>query len=325
MTPREAVPVIRGEGVQARGERLDFRELGRELSNWGRWGADDERGTLNLITRDVVRVAAAAVRTGEVISLAVPFDQNGPQDGRVRTNPLRLMKETGHTPQGYPGAFRYADDYVVMALQAASQWDALAHVHYDGSLYNGFSAEEVGVRGALKCAITSLLPAVTSRAVLVDVASHRGVPWLDAGTPIGPADLDEVLAAQSLTVREGDVLMVRTGWWAKFAADRDQVAFKAGEPGLTLECAAWAHAHGIAAVGSDNFAVEVLPGQIDGEYLPFHMVALRDLGMPLAEILDLEVWAAACASDGRYDALLCAAPLPFTHAVGSPVNPVVVR
>ena len=303
----------------------DFREVGRVLSNWGRWGDDDQRGTLNLITPEVVRAAALEVVTGEVLSLAVPFDQDGPQDGRVRSNPLRFMKETGHRPQGYPGAFRYADDYVVMALQAASQWDALAHVHYDGLLYNGFSADDVGLDGAEKCAVTNLLPSVTSRAVLVDVARHRGVPWLERGTPIEPSDLDEVLAAQRSEVREGDVIVVRTGWWARFLSDRDKTAYKSGEPGLTLACAVWLHDHGVAAVGSDNFAVEVLPGQVDGEYLPFHMVALRDLGMPLAEILDLEGWSAACASDGRYAALFCAAPLPFTKGVGSPVNPVVVR
>lgn len=303
----------------------DFREVGRALSNWGRWGDDDERGTLNLVTPDVVRAAATEVLTGEVLSLAVPFDQDGPQDGRIRSNPLRLMKETGHRPQGNPGAFRYADDYVVMALQAASQWDALAHVHYDGLLYNGFDAGQVGVDGAERCAVTNLMPAVTSRGVLVDVARHRGVPWLDLGTPIGPDDLDEVLAAQGTQVREGDVLMVRTGWWARFLSDRDKAAYKAGEPGLTLACAAWLHDRGVAAVGSDNFAVEVLPGQVEGEYLPFHMVALRDLGMPLAEILDLEDWSTACAADRRWSAMLCAAPLPFTRAVGSPVNPVVVR
>lgn len=303
----------------------DFREVGRLVSNWGRWGEDDQRGTLNLITPEVVRAAAREVVTGEVLSLAVPFDQNGPQDGRVRSNPLRLMKETGHRSQGYPGAFRYADDYVVMALQAASQWDALAHVSYDGLLYNGFSADTVGVDGADRCAVTNLLPSVTSRAVLVDVARHRGVPWLEAGTPIEPVDLDEVLAAQGSEVREGDVILVRTGWWARFLSDGDKAAYKAGEPGLTLACAGWLHERGVAAVGSDNFAVEVLPGQVEGEYLPFHMVALRDLGMPLAEILDLEGWSAACAADGRYSAFLCASPLPFTKGVGSPVNPVVVR
>jgi len=191
------------------------------------------------------------------------------------------MKETGHDPQGYPGAFRFADDYVVMALQAATQWDALAHVHYDGRLYNGFSASSVGARGARHNAVTNLLPAVTGRAVLLDVAGHRDVPWLTKGEPI----------------------------W----------------PGLTLDCAPWCHERGIAAVGSDNFAVEVLPGQIEGEALPFHMVALRDMGMPLAEILDLEAFAADCREDGVFEAFFCAAPLPFTAAVGSPVNPIVIK
>lgn len=303
----------------------DFRELGRALSNRGRWGDDDERGTLNLITPDTVLAAASLIRTGEIHSLAIPFDENGPQDGRVRPNPMRFMKETGHTPQPYTGAFRYADDYVVMALQAATQWDSLAHVHYDGEIYNGFPATVVSERGASHGAITNLLPAVVGRAVLVDVAAHQGVPWLDRGTPITPADLDATLAWQGTEIRVGDIVLVRTGWRARFTSDGDAAAFKAGEPGVTLECAAWFRERDVAAVGSDNYAVEVLPELVPGEAMPFHMVALRDMGMPLAEILDLESLSVASGLDGRYDSFLCAAPLPFTRAVGSPVNPIAMR
>ena len=303
----------------------DFRAIGRQLSNWGRWGPDDERGTANLITPAHVAQAAALVTAGTTFPLGIPFGPDGPQDGRVRDNPVRLMKETGHDPQPYPGAFRYADDYVVMALQAASQWDALAHVHYDGQLYNGFPASSITARGAAHCAIDRLNGELVGRGVMVDVARHRGVDWLPAATPIGPADLDAVLAAQGETVGEGDILLVRTGWRRKFLTDRDKAAFKAGEPGLTVACAAWLHERGVAAVGADNFAVEVLPGEIAGEYLPFHMIALRDMGMPLAEILDLEALADDCAADGRYAFFFAGTPLPFTGGVGSPVNPLAIK
>ncbi|MCW2634393.1 MAG: cyclase family protein [Blastococcus sp.] len=303
----------------------DFRTIGRRVSNWGRWGDDDERGTLNLIGPAQLIDAAGLVRTGKMFALGIPFDDQGPQDGGIRGNPARLMKETGAHPQGFPGAFRYADDYVFMALQSASQWDALAHVHYDGALYNGFPSSSVDFRGAGRCAVTNLSPGVAGRGVLLDVARWRGVDWLDVGTRIGPEDLDEVARAQGVEVRAGDILLVRTGWRRRFLSDLDRRAFRAGEPGLSVRCAEWLRRHDVAAVGSDNFAVEVLPGEYPDEYLPLHMIAIRDMGMPLAEILDLESLAEDCADDGVFEFLFTGPPLSFTGGVGSPVNPLALK
>jgi kynurenine formamidase len=303
----------------------DFRTIGRRVSNWGRWGPADERGTLNLITPECVVAAAGLVRTGKTFALGIPFDENGPQDGRIRGNPARTMKETGSEPQGHPGALRYADDFVYMALQAASQWDSLAHVHYDGQLYNGFPADGITVRGAEHCSVANLSPGVVGRGVLLDVARWRGVDWLPLGTPITPEDLDEVAGVQGVQVRSGDVLLVRTGWRRKFVTDGDKAGFKAGEPGLSVRCADWLHGHGVAAVGSDNYAVEVVPGEYEDEHLPLHMIAIRDMGMPLAEILDLEALAEDCAGDGVYEFLFAGPPLSFTRGVGSPVNPLALK
>lgn len=303
----------------------DFRTIGRRVSNWGRWGPDDERGTLNLITPDLVVEAARLVRTGKTFALGIPFDSDGPQDGRVRGNPTRLMKETGGRMPGHSGALRYADDYVFMALQAASQWDSLAHVHYDGQLYNGFPASSVDVTGADRCSVTNLSPGVCGRGVLLDVARMQGVDWLPLGTAIYPQDLDAAAEMAAVEVRSGDVLLIRTGWRRKFVTDNDKAGFKAGEPGLSVRCADWLYQHEVAALGSDNFAVEVLPGEYDDEYLPLHMVALRDMGMPLAEILDLEELADDCAADGIYEFLFTGPPLSFTRGVGSPVNPLALK
>lgn len=303
----------------------DFRTIGRRVSNWGRWGPEDERGTLNLITPARIAEAGRLVRTGKTFALGIPFDEDGPQDGTFRGNPARLMKETGADAQGYPGAFRFADDYVFMALQAATQWDALAHVHYDGQLYNGFPSDSVTFRGASHCSVANLSPGVAGRGVLLDVARWCGVDWLDAGTGIGPDDLDEVARTQGVEIRAGDILLVRTGWRSKYLSDHDKASFMAGEPGLTVGCADWLHSHGVAAVGSDNFAVEVLPGEYDNEFLPLHMVTIRDMGMPLAEILDLETLADDCSADGAYEFLFVGPPLSFTGAVGSPVNPLALK
>ena len=305
----------------------DFRSVGRRLSNWGRWDtgeARDERGTTNLLTPERIAAAAGLVTDGKVFDLGIPFGRGGPQPGGGRINPMLLMAETG-AGQRFPGAFHFADDYVFMPLQSASQWDGLAHVHYDDQLYNGFPAGSITPRGARHCSIDKQAKGITGRGVLIDVAAHAGVDWLPAGHAITPEDLDAALRGQGTDVRPGDIVAIRTGWRRKFLADGDADAFMAGEPGLGLDCCAWLHAHDIAAVCADNWAIEVLPGQVDGEVLPVHMVLIRDLGMTLGEILDLEELAADCADDGRYDFMFCAPPIKFTGAVGSPINPLAIK
>lgn len=305
----------------------DFRELGRRLSNWGRWdtgGTRDERGTTNLLTSERLVAAAGLVREGKVFDLGIPFGPGGPQPGGGRINPVLLFSETG-ADQNFPGAFHYADDYVFMPLQSASQWDGLAHVFYDDRLYNGFPASDVSPHGARHLSIERQAKGIAGRGVLVDVARHRGVDWLDAGDAIGPGELEATLTAQGTELRGGDILAVRTGWRRKFVADGDAASFMAGEPGLGLACCEWLHAHDVAAVCSDNWAVEVLPGEVDGEILPVHMVLIRDMGMTLGEMLDFEELAEDCAADGRHDFFLAAPPIKFRRAVGSPINPLAIK
>ncbi len=302
----------------------DMRALGRKVRNWGRWGADDERGTTNLITAERVRDAAGLIRTGETFALGIPLDGDGPQPGGARMNPIRLMSETGQE-QVLPGGFKWADDYVFMPLQAGSQYDSLAHVHYDDQLYNGHPGDGMTVKGAGKCGIHTQAGGIAGRGVLLDVARHRGVEWLDAGTAIGPEELEAVAAAQQVEVGSGDILLIRTGWRRKFLADKDAAGFMAGEPGLGLDCAAWLRERDVAVVGSDNWAIEVMPGEHPGSAFELHMVLIRDMGMTLAEMLDFEDLAAACATDDRWDFFYAGPPLPFTRGVGSPINPLAIR
>jgi len=300
---------------------VDFRVIGERVRNWGRWGPDDEVGTLNLLTADRVAAAARLVSSGRRFDLGIPLDDKGPQTGRRRTNPLRFMRALGPEQVG-EHAFRYADDYVFMPLQAGSQWDALAHVYYDDLHYNGYpAAETLSVRGAARLSIDRIQGGIVGRGVLLDVARYLGVGWLDAGQPIGPDLLDAVADAQGVAVGEGDILAVRTGWRRKFVTESDPDSFMAGEPGLTVDCAVWLADRDVAAVCSDNWAVEVHPAG-GGELLPFHLVAIRDMGLTLGEMFDLEALSAACADEGRYEFFFSGAPLRFTHAVGSPVNPI---
>lgn len=302
----------------------DFRTLGASVSNWGRWGDDDERGTVNLITPERVAAAARLVKRGVIFDLGIPFDGKGPQPGGGRINPVRLMSETGAN-QDFPGAFHYADDFVFMPLQAASQWDGLGHVFYDDQLFNGFPASDVGPHGAKHCSIDKMAKGIVGRGVLLDIARLKGVDWLDGGYAITPDDLDAAADRQGVEVGAGDILLFRTGWRTKFVREQDPAAFMAEEPGLGLACCRWLRDRDVAAVASDNWAIEVLPGEIETELLPVHMVLIRDMGMTLGEILDLDELADDCEADGVWEFFLTGPPIKFTAAVGSPINPLAIK
>jgi kynurenine formamidase len=304
---------------------VDFRAIGKSLSNWGRWGDDDEKGTVNLITADKIVAAAQLVKTGKVFDLGIPFGAGGPQPGGGRINPVLLVSETGGDQKDFPGAFHYADDYIFMPLQAASQWDGLAHVFYDDKMYNGYPSSDMTPHGAHHNSITSIAKGITGRGVLLDIARLKGVDWLEQGYVITPDDLDAAASAQGVTVGSGDILLFRTGWRRKFIREQNPVEFMAGEPGLGIESCEWLAQHEVAAVCSDNWAIEVLPGEIDGELLPVHMILIRDMGMTLGEILDFEELSEDCASDGVYEFLFCGPPIKFARAVGSPINPLAIK
>ena len=212
-----------------------------------------------------------------------------------------------------------------MPLQSASQWDGLAHVFYDDLMYNGFPASDVGPKGAMHCSIDKMAKGIVGRGVLLDIARLKGVDWMQAGEVITPEDLDAAAAAQGVEVGSGDILYFRTGWRSKFKAEGNAAEFMAGEPGLGLACAQWLHDHEVAVIASDNWAVEVLPGENPNEVLDVHMVLIRDMGMTLGEILDLDELAEDCAADGVYEFFTTAPPIKFTNAVGSPINPLAIK
>ncbi len=326
----------------------DFRRLGDDLRNWGRWGDADELGTLNFITADKVAQAAALVRHGKVFPLGVDFGSGGPQGAfQYRHNPIHVMTVDGgdantlvqYGPDwlrnsvaqqlagsfaGEDNPFRFNDDMIIMTLQAATQWDAISHVYYDDQLYNGYPASSVTSLGAYHCGIDKVdSKGITSRGVLLDVVKHRGAEtFLELGTPITPEELDDVARAQGVTVGRGDIVLVHTGWWSRFLQNGDGT-----EPGAGLDwlCAAWLHDHEVAAVAADNLMVEDPVSAVEGTFLPMHMLCLRDMGMMFGEYWNLTPLAADCAADGVYEFQLIAPPLSVVGAVGSPVNPIAIK
>ena len=303
-----------------------IRELSAKVSNWGRWGATDERGTLNLITPEVVRRAAGVVRRGQVFSLGLPFGSEGPQIGQGgRVNPIHLMSAIDGPLGPDAGAPRYADDFVTMPLQCATQWDSLAHVYYGGKLYNGFAATTVTAAGAARDGIDKLGPGIVSRGVLLDIARVNGVARLAPGQAITPADLEAAERAAGVQVVSGDVLLVRTGHLSVFRVDGDREGYVRRSPGLGMACVEWLHAREVAAVATDTYAVEVIPFEDPAVPLPVHRLCIRDMGLTLGEMFDLDDLATDCARDGVWEFLFSAPPLKVTGGVGSPLNPLAVK
>jgi kynurenine formamidase len=302
------------------------RDIARRVSNWGRWGAEDERGTMNFVTPEVVRRAAACVRRGAVFSLGLAFGADGPQIGQGgRVNPIHLMSAVDAPLGASPDAPHYSDDFVTMPLQCATQWDSLAHVFYDGRLYNGFPASTLSAAGASRNAIARISPGVVSRGVLLDLARSAGVERLPAGHAITPAELEAAERRAKVRVGTGDVLLVRTGHLAVFTRDGDREGYMRQSPGLGIACVEWLHAREVAAVASDTNAVEVIPYEDPSVPLPVHQLCIRDMGLTLGEMFDLDALAADCADDGVCECLLSAPPLKVTGGVGSPLNPLAVK
>ena len=308
----------------------NFDHLAETLRNWGRWGPADQRGTLNHIGPEALLRAAGSVQAGKLFNLGLNFDKNGPQPGGGgRFNPKLYVTDL-FTPlnPAYPDVV-YSDDVIHMPLQAATQWDALGHVHYDGLLYNGCNAREcLTEKGAAKMGIEHLAtPGIMSRGVLIDLVRFKGVERLPIDYGITVDDLNACCASQGVEVQLGDIVLVRTGHMQVFTIDQDRQRFMGMQPGLSFQTAEWLHDKSVAAVCADNMAVELLhPEGFSSEApLALHMLCLRDMGCPLGEMFNLEALAADCAADGRYTFLLAAPPLAVTNGFGSPVNPLALK
>jgi kynurenine formamidase len=306
----------------------EVRALADQVSNWGRWGADDELGTLNLIDAAAVRRGAAAVRSGTRFGLALPLHSEGIQMGyiRGRVNPLRTMVMLNGTPLGEKSELRANDDMVVMGLQAATHWDGLAHVSFAGQLYNGYPASSVTAdEGATRCGIEKVESVVT-RGILLDVARGKGLNKLEPGYGVTSEDLDAALALTGVAVEPGDIVLVRTGQMTLLRQDRpDKIGYAWPSPGLTVSTVSWFRARDVAAVAIDNMTFEVYPPENERIMLPVHFLHLVMMGLTQGQNWMLEDLAANCAADGVYEFLLSAPPEPFVGGVGSPVNPVAVK
>lgn len=300
----------------------DLFALFQQCSNWGRWGADDQLGTLNFITPEKIRSASALVREGVSVSCALPLNT---VPGPLNPNPVtHLMITAGDiNPDGGSA------DYIAMGFHGATvtHIDSLCHIFFQGLMYNARPASKVTSKGALANSIDNARHGIVSRGVLLDIPRSRGVDWLEPGEAILIEDLEYAEKAQGIRVESGDILLVRTGRHALAASGGAfPLTTVGGGPSQTLaglewSTLPWIFERQVAVLGGDNFSDVVPTG---ASRLPFHAVGIAGMGMHLIDNAGLEDLAAACASRGRWEFQLIVAPLVLEKGTGSPVNPIAV-
>jgi len=287
-----------------------------KISNWGRWGQDDQRGALNFITPAHRAAAARLVQTGEAVSLALPLATEYAADNP--TPVTHLMQQVGHDT----GKRGFTADFFGIAPHGHSvtHLDALCHVFYRGKMYNGFDKSEVGSHGANKCAIDVTSGGISGRGVLLDIPKIKGVEWLNPGDPIFPEDLAAAEKDHGVTTGEGDLLFIRTGRARRRKSLGAWNTMRDGMPGLDASCLQWLHDRKIALLGSDSTS-DCVPSGYDRLTRPIHTGTLVMMGVHLIDNADLDALSATAARLNRYAFQLTIAPLILTRGTASPVNP----
>ena len=277
-----------------------------ELSNWGRWGADDQLGAVNLITPAKRRAALALATTGEVVSLSLPIRVVAPPDDPDSTAAFTSLRISN-----IQSGFLMERQQVAFHGSTVSHLDALCHAHHDGKVYNGIALEEVfGETGCTQMGISGLAGGIVTRGVLLDIPRLRGLDALETGTHVYPEDIEAWERQTGVTVSAGDAIFLRTGRWVND-----------NQSGYDITVAPWLKQRDVALVGSDGIQ-DV--GQIPGTVLPFHKLVLVALGANIFDNMALEALAETAARLNRWEFLLVAAPIPNPGGTGSPLNPLAI-
>ena len=307
--------------AETQGTRADVDALAQRVSNWGRWGPDDERGALNFITPQATAAAAALVRDGASVSCALELAKTPAPDNP--TPVMHMMTGAGDAiDQGRISGLQSTGDYFAIAPHgmANTHLDALCHILDDGKMYNGFDASEVQSTGALRNSILAGEDGIAGRGVLLDIAALRGVDWLEPGAPIGVGDLEAAEQRQDVRVRSGDILLIRTGRDTRREAEGAWPPFE-GLAGLKIETLPWLHEREISILGCDGVS-DLIPSNVEGSPLPIHHVIITYMGVHLIDNARLGPLGRACAERRRWEFLLTIAPLRLRGGTASPINPI---
>jgi kynurenine formamidase len=288
--------------------KADIDRWMTELSNWGRWGKDDQLGTLNLITPAKRREAAALVREGYSISMS-----HNVLTERAADNESPFV----HTMLPRAGTFQMDNFNVSFHGMGQTHLDAFCHASYQGKTYNGVAADQITAEGCPRNSVLAIKAGILTRGVIIDIARLKGAEYLEPGTPIYPEDLAAWEKQTGVKVSPGDAVFVRSGRWAMRAAKGPGIAFA----GLHASCARWLHDRGVAVLGGDADP-EVIPSQVEGVSAPMHLMALVAMGLPLFDECDLEDLGREAAKRKRWVFQFMAAPLAVAGGTGSPINPI---
>ena len=305
-------------------ERTEFENLFQAVRNWGRWGHEDERGTLNFIGPEQVRRAAALVRTGRSVSMAVPINKvAGPDNPRPA---FHYMVQTYDIPSE-SGEPQFCTDYLASEFHGDchTHIDALCHIAYKGKLYNGKPASAVTSRGPTIQDITAYANGIVGRGVLLDIPRLRGVKWLEPGEAVTTAELEAAEKEQGVRLGKGDIFVFRTGhhrrrlelgpWNNGYDGE--------GKAGLHVETMLLLHERQVAAFFPDGDG-EVVPSNVDGVAYPIHALQIAAMGMACADSLQFEELVKVCEEEKRWEFLVVAAPLRLPRGTGSLFNPLAI-
>jgi kynurenine formamidase len=300
--------------------RADFDRLMKELSNWGRWGKDDQMGAVNLITPAKRKDAVRAVRDGVSVSMARRAEIEQAIDNPRPINRVMAPRRGGGPGDPPPDISGASDTYTIFYHGLVhTHMDAFCHRAYKGLMFNGMPMTEVTEAACNKGSIFAWKDGILTRGVLMDIPRLKGVEYLEPGTRIYPEDLDAWVKQARLEIEPGDAVLIRTGRWAlrdsKGPYNTNQLA------GLYITCAKWLKDHDVAILGSDG-AQDVHPSGIEGITEPIHALSLIAMGAPILDNLDLEAVAREAARRKRWDFLITASPVAVPGATGSVLNPI---
>ena len=300
----------------------------QSLSNWGRWGDDDQLGTLNFLSPEKVKQAASLVQDGVTVSCARTVTFQSEPD--IPVPPIHYMVESG---EGWASGDKVTNrtaqgssDFFGMVFHGFSitHVDSLAHFFWEGKMYNGRPAHLISTgMGATVESIELAKDGIVSRGLLVDVPRIRGVDWLERGEGVMP---DDILAAEEqcgFKIEEGDVLLVRTGQLHRRNVEGPVNPREVGSTACQAACLPLFHERGIAMLGSDT-GNDVMPTGYPNLSNPIHQVGIAGMGLWILDNANLEELAAACSERNRWEFMLSIGPLRLSNTTGSPVNPLAI-
>lgn len=303
-----------------------FEEMFEAVKNWGRWGPDDERGTMNYLTPEKIAAAATLVRKGRAVSMAIPINKvAGPDNANPAVHLMSQMHDIAVSESG----LSFGMCYLAMASHGDchTHVDALNHVAYKGRLYNGKPASTLTSRGSEWGSITAYANGIVGRGVLLDAARHRNVPWLEPGEAVNREEIEAMEAAQGVRLGEGDILVFRTGHHARRLAlgawSNEYPPAGEGKAGLHIDTIPWMHERRIAAFLPDGDG-ETVPSNVEAMPYPIHPLQLTAMGMLISDSLQHEDLAKACEEEGRWEFMVVGLPLRLPGATGSPWNPIAI-